>query len=155
MVKIKENKTRKRFRIAQCILYLILIFMCTFPFVQIPGPDSYIYKTVFDMISYLGGDFPDVVGGAALQSAIPYFFIFPIIPTVGFFFCALDKERNLKNIASLICCLGGVLSILLIISLPLISLGSMLSLLLYILTSFITTIAMMARLTNDAEARPN
>ncbi len=154
MIKIRENKTRKKLRITQCVLYLIQIFMCTLTFVHIPNPDSNghdFYATVFDMLGYIGGSFPDISASAAFQSYYPYFFIFPLIPIVGFFFCALDKERNLKNIVSVFCCLFGVLAILLIVTLNFMDIGSMLSLLFYILISFITAIAMMARIADNPE----
>lgn len=156
MLKISENKTRKRLRIAQCIFYLLQIIFCACTFVYIPNPDTSklgFYATAFDMIGYLGGTFPQGAASDAFQSVLPLYLVFPIIPLIGFFFCALDKERNLKNIASIICCLLGVFSILTIVSLNFISYGSMLALLFYILTSFITAIAVMARLTDDAKAK--
>lgn len=58
MLKLPENKTRKRLRITQCVLYLLQIFLCTMTYVTIPNPsdptDNF-YATVFDMLSYLGG----------------------------------------------------------------------------------------------------
>lgn len=151
MIKIPENKTRKRLRITMCIFYLIQIYLCTCSYIYLPISENITenYLSVFGMLSYLGGSFPNVEGGQAFQAYIPFYFIFIIIPVVGFFFCALDKERNLKNIASIICCLLGVVSILLIVTLNLICLGATIALLLYVLTSFITTIAMMARISND------
>lgn len=154
MLKLPENKTRKKLRITQCVFYLILILLCTFTYVRIPNPHQagqYFYATVFDMLGYIGGTFPDIPAAEALKSYIPFFFLFPVIPTVGFFFCALDKERNMKNIVSLLCCLLGVLSILLIVTLNFIDIGSMLSLLVYILVSFITTIAIMARIVDNSK----
>ncbi len=151
MLKKPENKTRKRLRIAQCVLFLAQILFCTFTFVQIPNPDPTklgFYATVFDMLGYLGGDFPEGALGAAFSSALPMFFVFLVIPIVGFFFCALDKQRNLKNIVSIICCLLGVFSILTIVSINFISYGSLFALLFYLLISFITAFAMMARLTD-------
>lgn len=152
MLKKSENKKRKRLRITQCILFLAEILFCTFTFVQIPNPDSTklgFFATVFDMLGYLGGNFPEGAQGEAFSSVLPLFFVFLVIPIVGFFFCALDKERNLKNIVSIICCLLGVFSILTIVSINFISYGSLLALLFYLLISFITAFAMMARLTND------
>ena len=156
MLKIPENKTRKKLRITQCVLFLILAVFCSFTFVHIPNPDGSgkdFYATVFDMLGYMGGEFPDSTLSESFKSVLPFYFIFIIVPIVGFFFCALDKERNLKNIVSIILCLAGVFSILTVVSLNFISYGSLFSLLVYILLSFITTIAMMARLTKDAEAK--
>lgn len=149
MLKIEENKTRKRLRITQCVLYLVQIFLCTFPYINGTASDGYFYSySVFDVLSYLGGDFPDTSGGAAIQQAIPFFFIFLIIPAIGFFFCLFDKYRNLKNVVSIICCLAGVVSILYIVS-YLLSIGSLIALLLYIVICFITTMAMFARIAED------
>lgn len=141
MSKIPENKNRKRLRLTQCFFYLLQIVLCTFPFIQ--GADSqgrmYSYS-IFELISYIGAT-------AADDSFIHYVLYTPIvliIPIVGFFFCALDKEKNLKNLVSLACCALGVISILIIAGAAL-SLGAVLSMLLYILTSFITTIAIFAR----------
>lgn len=156
MLKLPENKTRKRLRITQCVLYLLQVFLCTMTYVTIPNPSdptNNFYATVFDMLSYLGGSGENVAQSqfSAFQSYIPYYFIFILIPIIGFCFCAFDKERNLKNIVSLICCLIGVLAILLIITINYIDIGSTLALLLYIAISFITTIAMLSRLTKDDE----
>ena len=151
MLKKPENKTRKKLRITQCVLFLAQILFCTFTFVQIPNPDPTklgFYATVFDMLGYLGGDFHDVAQSSAFSSVLPLFFVFLVIPIVGFFFCALDKERNLKNIVSIICSLLGVFSILTIVSINFISYGSLFALLFYLLISFITAFAMMARLTD-------
>ena len=151
MLKKPENKTRKKLRITQCVLFLAQLLFCTFTFVQIPNPDPTklgFYATVFDMLGYLGGDFPDVAQSSAFSSVLPLFFVFLVIPIVGFFFCALDKERNLKNIVSIICSLLGVFSILTIVSINFISYGSLFALLFYLLISFITAFAMMARLTD-------
>lgn len=151
MLKKPENKTRKKLRITQCVLFLAEILFCTFTFVQIPNPDPTklgFYATVFDMFGYLGGKFPEGAQGEAFSSMLPLFFVFLVIPVVGFFFCALDKERNLKNIVSIICSLLGVFSILTIVSINFISYGSLFALLFYLLISFITAFAMMARLTD-------
>ena len=156
MLKIPENKTRKKLRITQCVLFLMLAVFCSFTFIEIPNPDlsgQNFYATVFDMLGYMGGSFPDTALSESFKSVLPFYFVFIIIPIVGFFFCAPDKERNLKNIVSIILCLAGVFSILTVVSLNFISYGSLFSLLVYILLSFITTIAMMARLTKDAEAK--
>ncbi len=158
MIKIKENKTRKRLRITQCVLYLFQIVFCsTFNFVRVVDPETgnVAFRTVFGMLGYMMSDFSDVVLGAEFASVLPVFFIFPIVPIVGFFFCALDKERNMKNIASLICCLVGVFTITNFLGINMLTYGSVFALINYILISFITAIAMMARLTKDAEARPN
>ena len=141
MIKIKENKIRKRLRITQCVLYLVQIFWCTWTFVAIPKSDgNYFYATVFDMFGYIGGEFPEGTASGAFQAYVPFYFIFLLIPIVGFFFCALDKERNLKNVVSIICCLLGVISILTIVTINFSSIGSKLSIIFYVIISFISII---------------
>lgn len=149
MIKIEENKTRKRLRITQCVLFLVQIFLCSFPFINGTASDGYFYSySVLDIISFLGGEIPNTASGDAFKQAIPYFLIFLIIPIIGFFFCLFDKYRNLKNIVSIVCSAAGVVSILFIVS-YLLSIGSLVALLLYILICFISTIALFARITSD------
>lgn len=150
MIKLEENKQRKRLRITMCVFYLIEIFLCSFPYWQYADDNVLYTYSVLDFLSYMGGSAGETNDAlfAQFQSALPYFFLFLIIPIIGFFFCLFDKKRNLKNIVSILCCLCGVLSILLIISYAL-SIGSLIALLLYIAICFITTLAMFARITSD------
>lgn len=151
MTKFPENKTRKRLRITQCILYLFQIYFCTLPFIQGLDSDGKFYSySVFGLISYIGGSAPETAAGEAFLNYVMFMPILVIIPIIGFFFCALDKQRNLKNLVSIACCFAGVITILLFVGSAL-SLGSMLSLLVYLLISFLTTIAMFARITNDSK----
>lgn len=148
MNKIPENKTRKRLRLVLCFLYLLEIVMCTFPFYQYVQDGKLVTNSVFEMLSALGtGNVNGISESAfsAVATALPLNFIFVVLPIIGFFFCALDKERNMKNIVSLICCLVGVVSILTIVTINLLSLGSLIALLLYILISFLSSFSMLAR----------
>ena len=73
MQKLPENKTRKNLRIAQCVLYLIQIVLCTFTYVRIPNPDNpgeYLYRTVPDMLAYMGASFD--VGQDAMHAYVPF-----------------------------------------------------------------------------------
>ena len=153
MLKKPENKTRKRLRITQCVFYLLQIFLCTFPVIRFPKPDEpgqYLHRTLFDMFGYMFSSYSDEAVASAFKVAIPFFLLLLINPIVGFFFCAIDKERNLKNIVSVVCCLLGVFSTLTFIPINMLGFGAILSLIFYIFISFITTIAMMARLVDDS-----
>lgn len=146
MNKIAENKQRKRLRLAQCVFYLFQILLCTFPYVYIPGgPSKYTVESVFSLLWMIitRADSTDAIGGFAKY--IPLFFLV-LIPVTGFFICALDKERNIKNVASIVFCLVSIMFILMMVPMGGMSLGAVLSILLYIITSFITTVAMLARL---------
>lgn len=148
MLKIKENKTRKHFRIAQCVFYALLIFLCSMPFIQgITSDGKFFSYSVLDLMSFIGGS-ADGTLGAAFLNYVMYTPVLILIPIVGFFFCLFDRERNLKNIVSLVCSAAGIVSILLIAGAAL-SLGASLSLLIYLLISFLTTIAIFARFTSD------
>ncbi len=147
MIKLEENKTRKKLRIAMCVMYLLEIVFCSFPYINGTTSSGEFYSySVLDILSYLGGNIPDTADGAAFKSYIWFYFLFLIIPIVGFLFCAFDKQRNLKNLVSVMCCLAGVVSIIAIVSYTM-SLGSLLAILLYIVICFITTMAMFARIT--------
>ena len=108
MLKMPENKTRKKLRITLCVLYLVEIVLCALPYFQYIDEKNVLHSySVFDIMSVWGlSGSNDAVFKYSLF--MPIFFIIPI---AGFFFCALDKERNMKNIVSIICCLLGVLSI--------------------------------------------
>ena len=113
MLKIPENKTRKKLRITLCVLYLVEIVLCALPYFQYIDEKNVLHSySVFDIMSVWGlSGSNDAVFKYSLF--MPIFFIIPI---AGFFFCALDKKRNMKNIVSIICCLLGVLSILTMVS---------------------------------------
>lgn len=148
MTKIPENKTRKRLRTVIWVLYLLLLILCAWPFYQYIQDGKLMTNSVLDMLSALGAG--NEIGLAqsefsAITTMLPLNFIFLVIPIVGFFFCVLDKQTNLKNVVSVFCCLIGVVSILTIVTVDLLSLGSMLSLLVYILISFLSTASIFAR----------
>lgn len=150
MLKIPENKTRRRFRIAQCVFYALLVFLCSMPFIQ--GADSsgkfYSYS-VLDLVSFIGGSADGALGSAFLKYVM-FTPILIIIPVIGFFFCVFDSQRNMKNVVSLICCAAGIVSIIMFAGSAL-SLGALLSLLIYLLVSFLTTLAIFARFVKDKE----
>ena len=136
MLKIPENKTRKRFRIAQCIFYALLVMLCSMPYIQGATTDGKFFSySVLDLMSFIGGTADGTLGDAFLNYVM-YTPILIIIPVIGFFFCLFDRERNIKNIVSLLCCA--------------MSLGAILSILIYLLISFLTTIAIVARFTKDS-----
>ena len=81
-----------------------------------------------------------------------------LIPIVGFFASALDKERNIKNIISILCCFGAVFLIATMLggsNVDYLSIGAVIAILLYIIIMFITSIAMVMRLSKDEEVDPN
>lgn len=151
MLKIEENKTRKRLRIAQCILYACLTFFCSFPFIQ--GADStgkYNSYSVLDLISMIGTNEDASDLSLAFQRYVIFAPLLIVIPVVAFFFCVLDRQSNLKNVVSIISCALGVLLTVFMTG-SLISLGAIFSLLFYILASFLSTLAIFARFTDDSK----
>ena len=154
MNKIPENKTRKRLRITLCVLYLFQFIFCAWPYYAFVQDGTLVSDSVYEMLSALGTG--NVVGATAsdftaINRILPLNLIFVVIPMIGFFLCAFDREKKKKNIVSLLCCLGGVISILTIVTINLLSLGSLLALLDYLLISFLSTISIMARLTKSHE----
>lgn len=149
MIKLPENSTRKKLRLTQCVLYLLELLFCSMPFIQGVATDGYLYSySVFEIVTFIGGEFPNTANGAAFQSYVPFYLIFIIVPIIGFLASSFDNERNIKNIVSIFCSLAGVVSILTIVSYTL-SLGSLLALITYVVICFITSFAMIARVVKD------
>ena len=68
MLKIPENKTRKRFRIAQCIFYALLVMLCSMPYIQGATTDGKMcirdsnYKGLVDLFKGRGcGQSPQIL----------------------------------------------------------------------------------------------
>ena len=152
MVKKPDIKTRKKLRITMCVLYLMELVICTMPFIQDTKVNADGLVTVaspFNMFMMLFGVTSNVDGSFAAFSVVCVVLI--LIPIINFLFCALDKERNLKNIVSVISCFVSVFLILLFIPRQNISIGDIVAILVYVLIMFITSIAMVMRLSKDVE----
>lgn len=152
MNKLFENKQRKRIRLVMCFVYLFQIFLCTAPFVMLRSSSSGKAKdeSAFSIIYkvFMGGGDIGTAGGYTVF--IPYFFII-LLPVVGFFLCSLDKERNIKNVGSLIINFTAVIAILMVVPAGAMQIGSLVQLLLYILLTFLATAGMIARLNKEPE----
>lgn len=134
-----------------CLFYLLQIVMCTMPFIQYTSSEGeFTSASPFYMITILFGVVSGLTNEAILACVLCIFLV--VIPTVGFFFCALDKERNVKNIVSILCCIAGVYLVL-AVSKDAISLGAVIALLLYILIMILTSMAMVMRLSKEDEEK--
>ena len=150
MVKRPDIKTRKKLRITMCVLYLLELVICTMPFIQDTKYNEDGLVTVaspFNMFMMLFGVTSNVDGSFAAFTAVCMALI--LIPIINFLFCALDKERNLKNIVSVISCFTAVFLILAFIPIKNISIGAIVAIMVYVLIMFITSIAMVMRLSKD------
>ncbi len=153
MTKKPDIKTRKKLRYAMCALYLLEIVACTMPFIHYFKPDNEIVSaSPFFMITMLFG----VTSGldTTVITMCVMCILMVLLPVIGFFFCALDKERNLKNIVSVVCCLAAVF---LILNIPgaFMSIGAVFAILLYVVIMFLTSVAMVMRLSKDEEEPKN
>ena len=149
MQKRPDIKTRKKLRIAMCLLFLLQVVICTMPFIQnIDNAGNLTSASPFFMVMMLFG----VVSGMTAETIKMCILclVIILIPVLGFFFCALDKQRNLKNIVSALCCLGAVFAVL---SIPrqFISLGAILAIILYVIIMFLNSVAMVMRLSRDVD----
>ncbi len=152
MLKRPDIKTRKKLRITMCIFYLLQILLCTMPFFQDTkfNEDGLVaMASPFKMFMILFGVTTTLSETVITISIISIALI--VIPIIGFFFCALDKERNLKNIVSVLCCFSAVFLILAFIPMGNISIGAILAVLFYIILMFLTSFAMVMRLSKDSE----
>lgn len=147
MVKKPDIKRRKNLRLAMCALFLLQIVICTMPFYQtLNDKGQLITQSPFGMIIIFFSVVTEI--GSNMISPTILSLLLILIPTAGFFICALDKERNLKNIVSIILCLAAVF-IILMFPKETVSLGAMIAMILYIIISFLTSMAMVLRLSNE------
>ena len=155
MVKKPDIKARKKLRITMCVLYLLQIVICTLPYFQDIkfNEDGLVtLASPFNMFIILFNVTSPLDSSVVAISVICVALI--LIPIIGFFFCAFDKQRNLKNIVSVICCFAGVFLIAMLLgneNVKFMSIGAVLAILLYIIIMFITSIAMVMRLSKDEE----
>lgn len=132
-----------------CFFYLLQIVVCTMPFIQYIDPDGNITSaSPLFMFTLLFGAVSGLDDTTVKMCILCIFMI--VIPMIGFLFCALDKERNLKNLVSVLCCFAGVF-IILSIPKPFISLGAIIAVVLYIIIMIMTSVAMVMRLSKDEE----
>ncbi len=151
MVKKPDVKRRKNLRLAMCVLFLLQVVVATMPFFQsINDKGELISQSPFGMLINFFSMFSMIVEMPAMMTASVLSLLIILLPLIGFFVCSFDKERNIKNIASLIICLAAVF-ILVMFPKENVSIGSVISLLLYIVISFITSMAMVLRLSDEGE----
>ncbi len=149
MTKKPDVGRRKKLRYAMCALYLLQIVVCTMPFIQFTNADGELDSaSPFFMFTMLFGVVNGMTSDAMIYCVMCIIII--LVPTAGFFFCALDKVRNIKNIASLLLCFIGVY-IVLAVSRRAVSLGAVIALVLYIILMLLTTMSIVMRLSNDEE----
>ena len=138
-----------------CFMYLFQIFLCTSPFVLMRSTDGTqikdesVFSVIYKILSSLGD--VDKVGG--IVRFVPYFLLV-IIPVAGFFLCALDTQRNLKNVCSLIFNFAAIMSILMVVPVSAMQIGSVVQMLLYVVLSFLASVAMVLRLNKTEEPEP-
>ncbi|MBQ5398261.1 MAG: hypothetical protein IIU14_02365 [Ruminococcus sp.] len=140
MIKV-QNKTTKRIRVIQIILFLIEIFLTTWPFIWggqiVPGKTSFF--TAMEMVSYIGSENP------VLNTMGLCFLAFLVIPVIAVGFQIFDREYNLKNVVGIICSALGVICVILFVGPANLCFGSMCAMLLYLLTAFLSVMGIFAR----------
>lgn len=103
------------------------------------------YYTAFDLFLEVTTIIDNPQEQSALSTVAWSSAIFFVIPVIGFFFAALDKARNLKNIAGLLCSISGVIAIVFIVGPSYLSIGSLGALLLYLVTFIVSMFGIFAR----------
>ncbi len=147
MLKV-QNKTTKVIRVVQIILFLIQIFLTTWPFVWGGVIDPKLKQSTFtalDMISNIGS----TTGNAATEQALNVlglcFIAFLVIPVIAVGFQIFDRYYNLKNIVGLICCTLGIICIILFVGAKFLCLGSLCAMILYLVSAFLSVMGIFAR----------
>ncbi|MBR2279884.1 MAG: hypothetical protein IJ903_03025 [Ruminococcus sp.] len=147
MLKV-QNKSTKRIRVIQIIVFLIQIFLTSQPFVWGGAIFPQFKKntfTVLDMISYIGTQSSDVKVTSTLTTIGLCYILFLVIPVVAVAFQIFDREYNLKNIVGIICSFAGVLAIIYLVGPQYLCFASMISLLLYLFSAFMSVMGIFAR----------
>lgn len=158
MLKI-QNKTTKKIRVAQIILFMIQIFLTSMPFVWggiIDPNSSHSTYTVLDMIGYIGATTGSAAGDRALNIVGITFLAFIILPAIALFFNIFDRFYNLKNVASLICSGLALMCIVYFIG-NWVCLGAVIAILLYLVNFFLGVMGIFARflkVENTADKAP-
>lgn len=147
MLKV-ENKTTKKIRVVQIIVFLIQIFLTSQPFVW-GGAIFPQYKkntfTVLDMISNIGANSADPKAQGILTTIGLWYIVFLAIPVIALGFQLFDRQYNLKNAVGIICSFLGVIAIIYLVGPAYLCFASMISLLLYVFSAFMSVMGIFAR----------
>lgn len=149
MLKI-QNKSTKRIRVVQIILFLIQIVLTSTPFVwsgAIDPTKTQSTYTVLDMISYIGASTGNGETERMLNILGVCYILFLVIPIVAVCFQIFDRFYNLKNVAGLICSGVGVVLIIYFVG-SYLCFGSLLAMLFYLLSFFMSVMGIFARYLN-------
>ncbi|MCH5303626.1 MAG: hypothetical protein J1E41_02070 [Ruminococcus sp.] len=147
MLKI-QNKSTKRIRVVQIVLFIIQIFLTSEPYVW-GGAILTQYKTssftVLDMITNIGASTGNAESDQILSVMGICYTLFLIIPIIALGFQLFDREYNLKNVVGIICSFAGVICIMLFVGGNFLCLGSLIALLLYLVSAFMSVMGIFAR----------
>ena len=147
MLKV-QNKTTKAIRVIQIILFMIQIFLTTWPYVW-GGVILPQYKqstfTVLDMISNIGASTGNAQTEQALNVMGLCFISFLVIPLIALGFQIFDRYYNLKNVVTLLCCTAGIICLILFVGARYLCFGSMCAMILYLVSAFLSVMGIFAR----------
>lgn len=151
---VTKNTQRLRFTLA--IMFLLILIANSFPFFQgIQSDGKLFYYTAIDLFLEVTTVVEDASAQSALATVAWSSAIFFVLPIVGFFFAILDKERNLKNVAGILCSILGVMAIVFIVGPAFLSIGSLFALLMYLATFLISVFGIFARYVVNNQPQQN
>ncbi len=126
-----ESKKTKPQRLTLCVLFLIEIVLLAMPYIAMYDDSGMYYsKTMLELIISMNtSDMKWVKLGLVA-------IIYALIPVIGFFFAAFDKESCVKSFVGCFCAFAGIFSITFLI-VPQFSgtlaIGAMLAMLVYLI----------------------
>lgn len=149
MLKV-QNKSTKRIRVLQIIIYLVQIFLTSMPYVWAgrvtsENADGVLSYSALGMISNIGIQTGDPATEQMMNTLGICFISFLVIPVIALGFQIFDRYYNIKNVVSIICSFLGVLCIINFVGAQYLSLGSMLALILYVVSAFLSVMGIFAR----------
>ena len=143
MLKVAD-KTTKAIRVIQIILFMLQLFLTTWPYVW-GGVILPQYKqstfTVLDMISNIGAS----TGNAQTEQALTVMGLCFISSTVSLISGLSSRYYNLKNVVTLICCTAGIICLILFVGARFLCFGSMCAMILYLVSAFLSVMGIFAR----------
>ncbi len=123
-----EDKRTKPLRLWMCVLFVAEIILLAFPYIATTQNNQYLSKTMLELI--LGMNANDMTWVKMGIIAI----CFAIVPIVGFFFAAFDKNSCVKCFIGCVCAFTGICGITFVLPQfsTILAFGAMVALVIYL-----------------------
>lgn len=125
-----EDKRTKPLRLTNCVLFIVEMVLFAFPYIaMIDSEGNYRFKTILELILGMNAEDNKWIKLGLLAIA------FAIIPIVGFFVTAFDKNSCVKSFFGCVCSFAGIFCLVFLIPQfsPQLAFGAMAAIIIYLL----------------------